>query len=192
MSGVATLTARFVQEVEGTERGHRRYPQDHPGSARPGKVLGAHGRGPQSPPLPLRRHPDQGESHRRRRGHRRQRWTAPGDEASHVHKVEVETRNLEEVGQALEAGADILLLDNMDLDTLARAVEAVEGRALTEASGGVSLETVAGDRRDGSRFHLRRRSNPFIPGRWTSPCCSSRAARLRAAPFRFAYVEGRP
>ena len=60
----------------------------------------------------------------------------------HVMKIEVETQDLKEVGLALEAGADIILLDNMDLPTLREAVELVDGRALTEASGGVNLETV--------------------------------------------------
>ena len=60
----------------------------------------------------------------------------------HTLKVEVEVRDLEEVAEALEAGAEILLLDNMDLEQLRAAVELVAGRAVTEASGGVNLETV--------------------------------------------------
>ena len=63
---------------------------------------------------------------------------------SHTLRIEVETRNLGEVEEALEAGADILLLDNMELDTLRQAVQVVAGRALTEASGGVNLKTVRG------------------------------------------------
>ena len=64
------------------------------------------------------------------------------ERAAHVLKIEVETRDLGEVEEALAAGADIILLDNMDLPTLRRAVEIVDGKALTEASGGVNLETV--------------------------------------------------
>jgi len=60
----------------------------------------------------------------------------------HTLKIEVEVRNLEEVKEALAAGADILLLDNMDLAELRAAVELVAGRAITEASGGVNLGTV--------------------------------------------------
>jgi nicotinate-nucleotide pyrophosphorylase (carboxylating) len=56
--------------------------------------------------------------------------------------VEVECSTLEEVEQALAAGASRLLLDNMDRAGLRRAVELVAGRADTEASGGVTLETV--------------------------------------------------
>lgn len=60
----------------------------------------------------------------------------------HTLKVEVEVRDLNEVGEALAAGADILLLDNMDLVQLRDAVKLVAGRAVTEASGGVNLDTV--------------------------------------------------
>ena len=56
--------------------------------------------------------------------------------------VEVEVENLDEVQQALDAGADQLLLDNMDLDTLRAAVHLTAGRARLEASGGVSLDSV--------------------------------------------------
>jgi nicotinate-nucleotide pyrophosphorylase (carboxylating) len=62
--------------------------------------------------------------------------------APHTLKIEVEVRNLEEVAEALAAGADILLLDNMGLGQLEAAVKLVGGRAMTEASGGVNLDTV--------------------------------------------------
>jgi nicotinate-nucleotide pyrophosphorylase (carboxylating) len=57
-------------------------------------------------------------------------------------KVEVECDSYEQVGAAVEAGADIIMFDNMAPDEMARCVELVRGRATTEASGGVSLETV--------------------------------------------------
>ena len=66
--------------------------------------------------------------------------------------MEIETRNLAEVGEALAAGADIILLDNMDPDELRAAVELVAGRALTEASGGVTLETVRAVAETGVNF----------------------------------------
>jgi nicotinate-nucleotide pyrophosphorylase (carboxylating) len=63
--------------------------------------------------------------------------------APHTMRVEVECKNLAQVGEAVEAGADIILLDNMDLATLRASVRRIKGsRALTEASGGVRLETV--------------------------------------------------
>jgi nicotinate-nucleotide pyrophosphorylase (carboxylating) len=57
-------------------------------------------------------------------------------------KIEVEADNLDQVKQAVEAGADIILLDNMSLEQLREAVNIVGQKAKTEASGGVNLETV--------------------------------------------------
>jgi nicotinate-nucleotide pyrophosphorylase (carboxylating) len=57
-------------------------------------------------------------------------------------KVEVECDSLEQVKRAIDAGADVILLDNMSLKDMGEAVRLVEGKAVTEASGGVSLETV--------------------------------------------------
>ena len=56
--------------------------------------------------------------------------------------IEVECETLDQVRDALDAGADELLLDNMDVATLRSAVEMARGRAKTEASGGVTLETI--------------------------------------------------
>jgi nicotinate-nucleotide pyrophosphorylase (carboxylating) len=55
-------------------------------------------------------------------------------------KVEVETTTLDEVQQALDAGADVIMLDNMDNPTMKAAVELIAGRAKTEASGNMTLE----------------------------------------------------
>ncbi len=63
------------------------------------------------------------------------------ERASHTVKVEVEVTNLDELGEALEAGAHIIMLDNMSLDTMRQGVEMVNGRAILEASGGINLET---------------------------------------------------
>jgi nicotinate-nucleotide pyrophosphorylase (carboxylating) len=57
-------------------------------------------------------------------------------------KVEVEADTLEQVAQAADAGADFILLDNMTPDQLRAAVRLVGGRARTEASGGVNLQSV--------------------------------------------------
>src|SRR5271165_1240191 len=58
--------------------------------------------------------------------------------------IEVECDTLAQVREATEAGVDIVLLDNMSLDQLRQAVALVAGRAKTEASGGVTIETIAG------------------------------------------------
>ncbi len=57
----------------------------------------------------------------------------------HTVKIEVETRNLDEVKEALSAGADIIMLDNMTADMMREAVKLVNGEALIEASGNVTL-----------------------------------------------------
>lgn len=62
--------------------------------------------------------------------------------AGHMVKIEVEVDSLAQFEEALRAGADIVLLDNMTPPTLAEAVTLNRGRAILEASGGVNLETV--------------------------------------------------
>ena len=57
-------------------------------------------------------------------------------------RIEVEADNLKQVEQAVDAGADIILLDNMDLSQMRAAVQKCAGRAQTEASGGVTLERI--------------------------------------------------
>ena len=61
----------------------------------------------------------------------------------HVMKIEVETETLDEVQQALEAKADIIMLDNMSVEQMAEAVTLISGRALTEASGNMGERDLA-------------------------------------------------
>lgn len=63
--------------------------------------------------------------------------------ASFVRKVEVEVENLAMLREAIEAGADIIMLDNMSLEMMREAVQIVDGRAETECSGNVTKENVA-------------------------------------------------
>ncbi|MEI6305182.1 MAG: carboxylating nicotinate-nucleotide diphosphorylase [Deltaproteobacteria bacterium] len=60
----------------------------------------------------------------------------------HTLKIEIETETLIQVHEALAAGADIIMLDNMSLADMRNAVDAIAGRALVEASGGVNLGSV--------------------------------------------------
>ena len=62
--------------------------------------------------------------------------------ASHVTKIEVEVRNLDELREAIEAGADIVLLDNMNTDQMREAVDISNGRVLLEASGNMTLDRI--------------------------------------------------
>ena len=60
----------------------------------------------------------------------------------HTVRIEVEVEDLAGVEEALEAGADIIMLDNMDIPAMREAVELVAGRALLEASGGIEEEAI--------------------------------------------------
>jgi nicotinate-nucleotide pyrophosphorylase (carboxylating) len=62
--------------------------------------------------------------------------------APHTLRVEVEVEDLNQVREALDAGVEVLLLDNMGLRQMAEAVEMTRGRAITEASGGITLQSV--------------------------------------------------
>ena len=64
------------------------------------------------------------------------------ENAPHNLKIEIEVRDLDELREALEEGPDIIMLDNMDIDTIKKAVEIINGRAITEVSGGVNLDNV--------------------------------------------------
>lgn len=61
----------------------------------------------------------------------------------HTLKLEVETRDLDEVREAVDAGADIIMLDNMEPGAMREAVRIIGGRALTEASGGITEADIA-------------------------------------------------
>ncbi len=61
----------------------------------------------------------------------------------HMVKIEVETRNFDEVKEAVNAGADIIMLDNMTNEQMKECVEYIDGRAKTEASGNITLDNIA-------------------------------------------------
>lgn len=62
--------------------------------------------------------------------------------APFVRKIEIETETLDQVKEAVDAGADIIMLDNMDTETMKKAVEIIAGRAQTECSGNVTKENI--------------------------------------------------
>jgi len=70
----------------------------------------------------------------------------------HTLKIEVEVETPEELVEAIDAGADVVLLDNFSLENLRKAVEINAGRCLLEASGGITLETVGAVARTGVDF----------------------------------------
>lgn len=61
----------------------------------------------------------------------------------HMVKIEVEVDTLAQLDEALAIGVDVILLDNMDTDTLVEAVKRIDGRAVSEASGGITPDTAA-------------------------------------------------
>mgnify|MGYP001465422881 CR=1 FL=1 len=141
MSGIATLTARFVAEVEGTDALVVDTRKTVPGLRILDKYAVRMGGG--------RNHRTSlydgvliKENHVAAAGGISAAISRARKRISHVLKIEIETRNLEEVGEALEAGAEVILLDNMSLAELREAVQLIRGRAISEASGGVSLETI--------------------------------------------------
>ena len=62
--------------------------------------------------------------------------------SSHMVKVEVEVTSIEDACLAAEAGVHVIMLDNMNIEQMREAVQAIGGRAVVEASGGISLESV--------------------------------------------------
>lgn len=72
--------------------------------------------------------------------------------APFVRKIEVEVENLDMCREALEAGADIIMLDNMSVEDMKKAVEMIGGRALTECSGNITLENVERIKQTGVDF----------------------------------------
>ncbi len=79
----------------------------------------------------------------------KQAVTMAREYTSFIHKIEVEVENLDMVLEALEAKADIIMLDNMSLDEMKEAVKVIDKRALIECSGNLTLENIAGLREIG-------------------------------------------
>lgn len=68
--------------------------------------------------------------------------SAVRNQIPHTLKIEVEVKNIDELQEALMARADIIMLDNMDLETLKKAVEVANGKTLLEASGGINEKNI--------------------------------------------------
>lgn len=141
MCGIATLTAAFVREIEGTGAVVVDTRKTTPGLRSLEKYAVRMGGG--------RNHRTSlydgvliKENHVAAAGDIATAVARARQRAPHTLRIEVETRNLGEVEEALAAGADIIMLDNMDPATLREAVQLIDGRALCEASGGVNLQTV--------------------------------------------------
>ncbi|KPJ54312.1 nicotinate-nucleotide pyrophosphorylase [candidate division TA06 bacterium DG_24] len=141
LSGIATLTAEFVERIEGTGAVILDTRKTAPGLRMLQKYAVRMGGG-SNHRMGLFDMVLVKDNHIRMAGGVRQAVErAAGTEARPL-VIEVEVTDLSEVEEALAAGADRLLLDNMDIGTMKRAVDLARGRAEVEASGGVTLDTV--------------------------------------------------
>ena len=142
LSGIATLTARYVRELNGTQARLVDTRKTTPGWRALEKAAVRAGGGDNhrfnlSDGVLIK------DNHLALGGHdvvgaiRRARSYAP-----HTVRIEVEVEDLAGVQAALDGAADIIMLDNMPLEMLREAVALVDGRALTEASGGITLSSI--------------------------------------------------
>ena len=141
MSGVASATDRYVRLVEGTRAAITDTRKTLPGLRALQKYAVTVGGG-KNHRFNLSDGAMLKDNHIDAAGGIPQAVAAIREKLGHIVKLEVETRNLDEVRQALEAGADVIMLDNMDCPTMKAAVDLVAGRALLEASGGITDETL--------------------------------------------------
>ncbi|MBN1958169.1 MAG: carboxylating nicotinate-nucleotide diphosphorylase [Desulfuromonadales bacterium] len=141
MSGIASLTARYVAEVAGTSATIVDTRKTVPGLRALDKYAVRMGGG-RNHRIGLFDGVLIKENHIAAAGGISAAILRAREHLPHTLKIEIETRSLVEVEEALNAGADIIMLDNMTLYDMSQAVELIGGRALVEASGGVNLERV--------------------------------------------------
>ena len=139
MSGIATETARYVDALEGTRTRLLDTRKTVPGMRVLDKMAVKHGGG-MNHRMGLYDMVMLKDNHIKIAGGIPNAIAAVKRNQPLSIRLEVETTNLDEVRQALEDGADIIMLDNMDNAAMAEAVRIIDGRAKTEASGNMSLE----------------------------------------------------
>ena len=141
LSGIATLTSKYVKEIEGTNATLIDTRKTTPGLRALEKHAVTCGGG-RNHRLAL----DGGvlvkDNHIAVCGGLTAAIQRAKSQVPTLTKVQVECDNLDQVKEALKAGAESLLLDNMSPDTMRQAVKIVQGRITLEASGGITLETV--------------------------------------------------
>jgi len=142
MSGIATLTRRYVDAVSGTKARIAATRKTAAGMRRLDKYAVTVGGG-----VPHRFGLADGvlikDNHIVAAGSVTGAVEKARRNAHHLVKVQVEVTGLSEAEEAVAAGADLLLLDNMELDEIRRTVESFSGRVLLEASGNMTLERAA-------------------------------------------------
>jgi len=141
MSGVATLTRKFADKLEGTNAKLLDTRKTTPNMRIFEKYAvrvggGCNHRFNLSDGVLLK------DNHISAAGGVKKAVEAARAHASFVRKIEVEVENLDMVKEAIEAKADIIMLDNMSLEAMKESVELIAGRALVESSGNVNLDTI--------------------------------------------------
>ncbi|MBK5275140.1 MAG: carboxylating nicotinate-nucleotide diphosphorylase [Desulfuromonadales bacterium] len=141
MCGIATLTSRYVQAVSGTKARIVDTRKTTPGLREVEKYAVRVGGG-----INHRTGLYDGvlikENHIAASGGIAEAISRARAYIPHTLRIEIETETPQQVEEALAAGADIIMLDNMDCETMQHCVGMINGRALVEASGGVNLDTV--------------------------------------------------
>ena len=141
LSGIATLTGEFVKQVEGTKAAICCTRKTLPG-LRAFQKYAVRAGGGQNHRYGL----DQAilikDNHIASAGGIAQVLKKARQHTSHMVRIEIEVDTLEQLQEVMNSKVDAVLLDNMEPDRLRKAVEIIDGRAISEASGGVNLKTV--------------------------------------------------
>ncbi len=139
MSGIATMTSRMLEEVEGYDVKIADTRKTTPGLRILEKMAVKHGGGRNhrfslSDAVMIK------DNHIAISGSITNAIEIIREKVSHMIKIEVEVESVEQFEEAVEAGADIIMLDNMECEDMAKAVEINNKRAIVEASGNMTLE----------------------------------------------------
>ena len=141
MSGVATATAKAVELVKGTNASIADTRKTLPG-LRPLQQYAVTGGGGKNHRYNLSDAAMLKDNHVDAGGGIAAAVAKLKARLGHMTKIELEVRNLDELGQALEAGVDVIMLDNMSTEMMRDAVAITNGRALLEASGGITDDRI--------------------------------------------------
>ncbi|MCY6957265.1 carboxylating nicotinate-nucleotide diphosphorylase [Clostridium brassicae] len=141
MSGIATITKSFVDELKGTKTKLLDTRKTTPNLRMLEKYAvkiggGVNHRSSLSDGILIK------DNHISAAGGIKNAVSLVKNNVSFVRKIEVEVETINQVYEALEAEADIIMLDNMDIETMTKAVKIINKRAIIEASGNVNLSTV--------------------------------------------------
>jgi len=141
LSGIATKTRQFVKKLEGTKTKLLDTRKTTPGFRAFEKYAvkvggGCNHRFALYDMVMLK------DNHIKMLGSIKEAVSQIKENISPMVKIEVETTNLEQVKEAVEVGVDIIMLDNMSIDEMKEAVNLIRGKALTEASGNITIENI--------------------------------------------------